>query len=92
MSVLINLISLMVGILSPCIHISNHLTIGFKYMAISFVNHTLIKLKNKTKIGTPMVFQWLRVQAPSAGRPGDPMCTFKSLGYPGGSVSPESVS
>ena len=34
MSVLINLISLMVGILSPCIRISNNLTIGFKYMTI----------------------------------------------------------
>ena len=72
---LINLISLMVGILSPCIHISNHLTIGFKYVTILFVNHTSIKLKNKIKIETTLVFQWLRVRAPNAGSPGDPICS-----------------
>ena len=38
------LINLMGGILSQCIHISNHHIVHFKYLKILFVNYTSVKL------------------------------------------------
>lgn len=46
------LISLIVVIISRSILTSKHYIVYFKYIQFSFVNHTLIKLKNETVIGT----------------------------------------
>ena len=44
------LINSMGRILSQCICVSNHHIVYFKYLTLSFVNYTSIKLKKKFKL------------------------------------------
>lgn len=35
------------GILSQCVHVSDHHVVHFKYLTILFVNYTLIKIQSQ---------------------------------------------